>query len=61
MNWLLDADVASQASKPRPDAKVNAWLAARADDVFLSALTLASSRLHGCDTQPSLLYNREKA
>jgi toxin FitB len=41
MNWLLDTDVASQASKPRPDPKVNAWLAAHADDVFLSALTLA--------------------
>ncbi len=41
MNWLLDTDVASQASKPRPDAKVMAWLEAHADVVFLSALTLA--------------------
>jgi len=41
MNWLLDTDVASQASKPRPDAKVMAWLQAHADVVFLSALTLA--------------------
>jgi hypothetical protein len=40
MNWLLDTDVASQASKPRPDAKVMAWLTAHADSVFLSALTL---------------------
>jgi len=41
MNWLLDTDVASQASKPRPDAKVMAWLEAHADVLFLSALTLA--------------------
>jgi toxin FitB len=41
MNWLLDTDVASQASKPRPDAKVMAWLQAHANSVFLSALTLA--------------------
>ena len=41
MSWLLDTDVASQASRPRPDAKVLAWLEAHADAVFLSALTLA--------------------
>jgi hypothetical protein len=28
MNWLLDTDVASQASKPRPDPKVTGWLTA---------------------------------
>jgi predicted nucleic acid-binding protein len=32
MSWLLDTDVASQASRPRPDAKVLAWLEAQADD-----------------------------
>lgn len=41
MNWLLDTDVASQASRPRPDARVMAWLEVQADAVFLSALTLA--------------------
>ena len=40
MNWLLDTDVASQASKPRPDPKVTGWLTTHADSVFLSALTL---------------------
>lgn len=51
MNWLLDADVASQASKPRPDARVMAWLAAHANDVFLSALTLAEIE-YGITTAP---------
>jgi predicted nucleic acid-binding protein len=41
MNWLLDTDVASQASKPKPDPRVMVWMERHADEVFLSALTVA--------------------
>ena len=44
MNWLLDTDVASQASKPRPNARVMHWLESQADAVYLSALTMAELR-----------------
>jgi predicted nucleic acid-binding protein len=52
VNWLLDTDVASQASKPRPQAKVIAWLASQADAVYLSALTLAELR-YGVSIAPA--------
>lgn len=44
MNWLSDTDVASQASKPRPNGKVMHWLESQADAVYISALTMAELR-----------------
>lgn len=52
MNWLLDTDVASQASKPRPNAEVMHWLASQVDAVFLSALTVAELR-YGVSIAPA--------
>lgn len=41
MKWLVDTDVASQASKPRPERRVLGWLKRNARDCFLSQLTVA--------------------
>lgn len=40
MTWLLDTNVISEWTKPRPDDGISAWLAAVDEDMlFLSALT----------------------
>lgn len=41
MNWLLDTDVASQSSKPKPDRRVLAWIRRYQSDCYLSQLTVA--------------------
>ena len=41
MKRLVEADVASQSSKPRPDRQVLAWLPSHARDCYLSGLTVA--------------------
>lgn len=44
MSWLLDTNVVSELVRPKPNAGVVAWMAARAGDearLYLSALTLA--------------------
>lgn len=41
MRWLLDTNVISEATKPRPDPRVIEWLEARASSDFaISVLTL---------------------
>lgn len=41
MSWLLDTNVISELRKPRADANVTAWVAARdAEDLFVSVITL---------------------
>jgi toxin FitB len=47
--YLLDTNVVSEWTKPRPDAGVVAWLAAADEDrVFVSVITLAELR-HGIE------------
>jgi hypothetical protein len=44
MSWLLDTNVISELVKPRPNAGLSGWLAARSGDeqrLYISALTLA--------------------
>lgn len=52
MNWLLDTDVASQSSKPKPDRRVLAWIRKHAADCYLSQLTVAEIA-YGVDIAPS--------
>ncbi|GGF01357.1 ribonuclease VapC [Aliidongia dinghuensis] len=53
MNFLLDTNVVSEWTKPRPDSGVVAWLAdADEDRVFISVVTLAELR-HGIERMPS--------
>lgn len=37
MNWLVDTDILSERTKPRPDAKVLAWMEANADAIYTSS------------------------
>ncbi len=49
MSFLLDTNVVSEWTRPRPNAGVMAWLAnADEDQVFLSVVTLAELR-HGIE------------
>ncbi len=52
MNYLLDTNVVSEWTKPRPDPGVVAWLAqADEDRLFVSVITLAELR-HGIERLP---------
>lgn len=45
MNFLLDSNIVSEWTKPRPNERVAAWLAeADEDRIFLSVITLAELR-----------------
>jgi len=45
VSFLLDTNVVSEPTRPRPDARVLAWFAAQDDEtLFLSALTLGELR-----------------
>ncbi len=53
MNFLLDTNVVSEWTKPRPDAGVVDWLAQIDEDtVFLSVVTFAELR-HGIERLPA--------
>ena len=53
MNFLLDTNVVSEWTKPRPDAGLVAWLAdADEDRIFLSVITIAELR-HGIERLPA--------
>ena len=53
MNFLLDTNVVSEWTKPRPDSGVVAWLAeADEDRVFISVMTLAELR-YGVERMPT--------
>lgn len=53
MNFLLDTNVVSEWTKPRPDVGLVYWLGkADEDRVFLSVITLAELR-HGIEKMPS--------
>ncbi len=52
MNFLLDTNVVSEWTKPRPNPGVVGWLAnADEDRIFISVVTLAEIR-HGVDRLP---------
>ncbi len=40
MAWLLDTDVLSESSNPRPNEQVMAWIDAHDDDIHLSTISL---------------------
>jgi predicted nucleic acid-binding protein len=53
VNFLLDTNVVSEWTKPRPDAGVVTFLAAADEDrVFISVVTLAELR-HGIELMPA--------
>ncbi|HTC11191.1 MAG TPA: type II toxin-antitoxin system VapC family toxin [Acetobacteraceae bacterium] len=53
MSFLLDTNVVSEATRPRPNDGVMAWLAAADEDaVFLSVITLAELQ-RGVDRLPA--------
>lgn len=44
MAFLLDTNIVSEVRKPRPDARVTAWLASvEGDDLFLSVLVVGDT------------------
>jgi predicted nucleic acid-binding protein len=51
MNWLLDTNIVSETSKPRPDANCVTWLKARRGQCLLSAITVAELR-YGIERMP---------
>jgi predicted nucleic acid-binding protein len=53
MNFLLDTNVVSEWTKPRPDPGVVSWLAeADEDRAFISVITVAELR-HGAERLPT--------
>lgn len=53
MSFLLDTNVVSEWTKPRPNAGVVEWLArVEEDEVFLSVVTIAELR-HGIERLPA--------
>ena len=44
MSWLLDTNVISELTKPRPDPNCDAWLEGHAAHCFISTVTLAEMR-----------------
>lgn len=44
MIWLLDTNVACEATKPQADANCLAWIEARQDDCALCSITVAELR-----------------
>ena len=51
MTWLLDANIVSETSKPKPDANCVAWLKARRGQCRLSTITMAELR-YGIERMP---------
>lgn len=52
MNFLLDTNVISEWTKPRPDTGVTAWLAEADEDRVFISVTLAELR-HGVERMPA--------
>jgi toxin FitB len=51
MTWLLDTNIVSETSKPKPNANCVAWLKARRGQCQMSAITLAELR-YGIERMP---------
>lgn len=52
MSWLLDTDVLSESSNPRPSERVLSWLDAHDHDVHLSTISLGEI-VKGIELMPS--------
>lgn len=52
MNWLLDTDVLSESSNPRPNELVLTWLDAHDHDIHLSTISLGEI-VKGIELMPS--------
>ena len=44
MSWLVDTNVFSEPVKPKPDAKVVAWLRAHESELYVSTITIGEIR-----------------
>lgn len=51
MTWLLDTNIVSELTKPRPDPACAAWLEEHASDCAISTITLAELRF-GIERMP---------
>jgi predicted nucleic acid-binding protein len=51
MTFLVDTNVFAEATKPRPNPRVQAWLAEREADFYVSALTIGEMR-YGIERLP---------
>ena len=60
MAWLLDTDVLSESSNPRPNEQVMAWLDAHDDDIHLSTISLGEM-VKGIELLPAGKRKREVA
>ena len=61
VSFLLDANVVSEWTKPRPNAGVTKWLSeAEEDEVFLSVVTVAELR-YGIERLPQDLKSVAKS
>jgi predicted nucleic acid-binding protein len=58
MAWLLDTDVLSESSNPRPNEQVMAWLDAHDNDLHLSTISLGEM-VKGIELLPAGKRKRE--
>ena len=52
MNYLVDTDVLSESTKPKPDDEIIGWLKAHQRDLYISAITIGEIRF-GIDRLPN--------
>lgn len=52
MSFLVDTNVFSEGTKPRPDSRVQVWMAEHESELYVSALTLGEIR-YGVEKLPS--------
>ena len=52
MNYLVDTDVLSESTKPKPNAKIIGWLKTHQRDLYVSAITIGEIRF-GIDKLPN--------
>ncbi len=58
MAWLLDTDVLSESSNPRPNEQVMGWLDAHDDEIHLSTLSIGEM-VKGIELLPAGRRKRE--
>ena len=52
VNYLVDTDVLSESTKPKPNDKIIGWLKAHQSDLYVSAITIGEIRF-GIDKLPN--------
>jgi toxin FitB len=60
MRYVLDTNIVSEVTKPKPDAQCVAWLTSHANDCCLTTITLAEMRF-GVERLPEGKRRRELA